>query len=523
MPTDEKKQPNESILQVQAPKRQGTWYFVTNQLNLMYMLAAGMIMPPKGFGKKYYEDSLNVVPGWIPLFAGTVPRRMLDTVVKENANLRPVIVALDLSSLKGPARAVSMNGKIRDIQLPEDLTALHSSILVPAPLPTTFIESICFSSKEDKTASEQDATDYANVPLGHFKRGIQKRLFGRAGRMDWPIQQNFSEKQNVSMDTFLAAGGMMAMLLNCGNMGDFATLACQTAFDGVSGDGNSILDGTVVQGLGYWMRYGIGPTSKTMSNDLYWGIVNQIVQLDMGMGYQLPFKEAVLDFLNKFKEKSDPKYREVLSELISDLSELEQFGAKNATELLESHPREVRRAFILFFLRNRCADLIDFSHPLLTERDYIAAALLFAAREKWIGLPLHMRGQPGLDQAVSHRMAAMAHQVTKTDMNLGPPPPRCLPLRELLSPGPEGWTKMQADAALCLTRDMKWPCISTRIRIGRGEYAFTVDAGGINIYFPGEIRAVDTEIEKEKFFKLMADKRFIDQKNEKKARKFLPN
>ena len=53
--------------------------------------------------------------------------------------------------------------------------------------------------------------------------------------------------------------------------------------------------------------------------------------------------------------------------------------------------------------------------------------------------------------------------------------------------------------------------------------AETVDAGGINIYFPGEIRAVDTEIEKEKFFKLMADKRFIDQKNEKKARKFLPN
>ena len=82
---------------------------------------------------------------------------------------------------------------------------------------------------------------------------------------------------------------------------------------------------------------------------------------------------------------------------------------------------------------------------------------------------------------------------------------------------------MQADAALCLTRDMKWPCISTRIRIGRGEYTFTVDAGGINIYFPGEIRAVDTEIEKEKFFKLMADKRFIDQKTEKKARKFLPN
>ena len=523
MQTDEKKEAYESIFQVQAPERQSTWYFVTNQLNLMYMLAAGMIMPPRGFGKKYYEDSLNVVPGWIPLFAGTVPKRVLDTVVKESTNLRPVIVALDLSSLKGRARAVSMNGKIRDIQLPEDLTSLHSSIFVPAPLPTSFIESICFSSKEDKTASEQDATDYANVPLGHFKRGVQKRLFGRAGQVYWSIQENFSEKLNVSMDSFLAAGGMVAMLLNCGNMGDFATLACQIAFDGLSGDGNSILDGTVVQGLDYWMRHGIEPTSNTMSNDLYWGIVNQIVQVDMSAESQLTFKDVLLDFLKEFKEKSDIKYREALFELISDLSALDQFSAKNTTELLESHPREVRRALILFFLRNRCADLIDFSHPLLTEHDYIAAALLFAAREKWIGMPLHMRDHPGLDQAVSHRMAAMAHRVLKTDMNLGSPPPRCLPLRELLTPGPKGWTKMQEDTALCLARDMKWPCISTRIRIGRGEYTFTVDAGGINIYFPGEIRAVGTEIEKEQFFKMMADKRFIDRKNEKQARKILTN
>jgi len=523
MQTDEKKVPYESIFQVQAPEKQDTWYFVTNQLNLMYMLAAGMIMPPRGFGKKYYEDSLNVAPGWIPLFSGTVPRQVLDTVVKESTNLRPVIVALDLSSLKGRARAVSMNGKIRDIQMPEDLTVLHSSIFVPAPLPTAFIESICFSSKEDKTASEQDATDYANVPLSHFKRGIQKRLFGRPGQVNWPIQENFPEKLNVSMDNFLVAGGMMAMLLNCGNMGDFATLACQTAFDGVSGEGNSILDGTVVQDLDYWMRYDIGPTSKTMSNELYWGIVNQIVQVDMGVESQLTFKDVVLDFLKKFKEKSDVEYREALSELISDLSALDQFSAKNTTELLESHPREIRRALILFFLRNRCADLIDFSHPLLTERDYIAAALLFAAREKWIGLPLHMRDHPGLDQAVSHRMAAMAHRVLKTDMNLGPPPPRCFPLRELLTPGPKGWTKKQADAALCLARDMKWPCISTRIRIGRGEYTFTVDAGGINIYFPGEIGAVATEIEKKIFFKMMSEKRFIDRKNEKKARKILTN
>ena len=523
MQTDEKIKPNESILQVQAPKRQGTWYFVTNQLNLMYMLAAGMIMPPKGFGKKYYEDSLNVVPGWIPLFAGAVPKRVLDAVVKESTNLRPVMVALDLASLKGRARAVSINGKIRDIQLPEDLTSLHSSILVPAPLPTSFIESICFSSKEDKTTAEQDAKDYANVPLSNFKRSIQKRLFRQTSQVDLFNQVNFSEKLNVSMDNFLAAGGMMAMLLNCGNMGDYSTIACKRAFDGVSGEGNSILDGTVVQGLDFWMRNTIGPTPTSMSNDFFWGVVNQIVQVDMGMESQFRLKDIVLEYIKNYKEKTDVKYQEALSELISDLSALDQFGAKNTTELLESHPRAVRRALILFFLRNRCAELIDFSHPLLTELDYIAAALLFAAREKWIGLPLEIREHPGLDQAVSHRMAAMAHKVLKTDMNLGPPPPRCIPLRELLAPDPKGWTKRQADAALCLAQGMKWPCINTRIRIGKGEYNLTVDAGGINIYFPGEIKAVDTEIETEKFYKMMAEIRFIDYKNERKARKILSN
>jgi len=481
----------------------------------------GILSLTSRFKKKYYEDSLNLIPGWIPFFVGTIPKRMLDIVVKESTNLKPVIVAVNLSSIEGQAKAVLIDGTIRDIQLPEDLTALHSSIFFPAPLPTAFIESIYFSSKEDKKTCEQDASDYANVPLVHFKRGIQKRLFGRAGQQNLTIKGEFSEKQNISMDKFLAAGGMMAMLMHCGNMGNFATRACQCAFDGFSGDSDSILDGTVVQGLDYWMQNDTEPTFKSLSNDLYWGIVNQIVQTDIDMESQLTFKDVVLDFLNKFKERLDAEHRETLSDLISDLSGLDQFSAKNANELLKTHPHEVRRSLILFFLRKRCADLIDFSHPLLTERDYIAAALLFAAREKWIGLPLHLRDQVELDQAVSHRMAALAHQELKTDINLGPPPPRCLPLRELLTFGSKGWTKKQADAALCLSREMKWPCVSTRIRIGKGEYTFSIDAGGVNIYFPGEVRAVNTEIEQESFFKMMADIRFIDKKYEKKARKFL--
>ena len=50
------------------------WLLVSNHLNLLYMLAAGLVMPPMGFGKKYYQDTLAAYPGWIPLFANDVTK-----------------------------------------------------------------------------------------------------------------------------------------------------------------------------------------------------------------------------------------------------------------------------------------------------------------------------------------------------------------------------------------------------------------------------------------------------------------
>ena len=50
-------------------------YLVTNHLNLMYMLSAGLVMPPSGFGEKYYSDTLERFPGWIPLLSTRCPER----------------------------------------------------------------------------------------------------------------------------------------------------------------------------------------------------------------------------------------------------------------------------------------------------------------------------------------------------------------------------------------------------------------------------------------------------------------
>ncbi len=523
MTTDEKNQGSDLLFDHPAPKPKNIWYFATNQLNLMYMLAAGLIMPPKAFGKKYYEDCLNFIPGWIPFFAGAVPKKLVEMGLKETQVLRPVVVAMNLSLLKGSARGISTNGKIRDILLPDELTDAHDVICIPAPLPTAFIESISFLSREDKTSCEKDAREYGNVPLDTFKRGIDKRLSGKPGFIGgWNQQKHFSDHSNVSMDTFLAVGGITAMLLNFGNMSNLATLACQTAFDGPSVANTSLWEDSVIQGLEEWISTGAAQTSGNGLNSLYWEVLNQIILAGMDPDTHAAYEDEILNLLSRRKDASDLESREMLSNLVTDLSALIQFGEKNATELFTSHTGEFERALILFFLRDRCADLIEFNHPLLTERDYLAAALLFSAREKWIGLPLSLRDQPGLDHAVSFRMAAMAHRLLKTGIDLGPLPPRCKPLRELLLPeGAKGWNRNQADAALSLARDMNWDCISTRIRLGKGEYALTVESGGITIVLPGEVRAVETDVDIAKFFALMAEKRVIEIKSESKARKIL--
>ena len=207
-----------------------------------------------GFREKIYEDSLSTVPGWIPLFAGTVPKKVIDRVVKEADTLRPVIVALNLSSIEGQGRSVSVSNRVKDIRLPDELTAVHSNIFIPAPLPTSFIECVHFSSNEDKKGCEQDAKDYANVPLRKFKRCIKSNFWASEDQLELSPQEYFSGNQNVSMDKFLAVGGMLAMLLNCGDLGELAIRACQSAFEGTSTDKDFDWGNTVVQGVGDWIR-----------------------------------------------------------------------------------------------------------------------------------------------------------------------------------------------------------------------------------------------------------------------------
>ena len=115
-------------------------------------------------------------------------------------------------------------------------------------------------------------------------------------------------------------------------------------------------------------------------------------------------------------------------------------------------------------------------------------------------------------------MARMSHRIAGTGLDLGEPPARVRPLRELLGDG-SVWRAGERTAALELAKSQKWDCVHTRINLGPGEYRLTVKGGSTVIELPGEPR-IEPEVERGRFLELLAETR-LDPGAEGKARKKL--
>ena len=204
-------------------------FLVTNYPNMMYMLAAGLIMPPAGFGGKHYRDPLASFPGWIPLFVRKVPEAALRLATEEARHLKPVVAAVRLNGLSGTVRAIGAGG-VREIRFPDEFDRTGSALLIPAPLPVSCIETLLFPSPDERKAFADAALDFGNVPVQAFKRGTRKLLFARTSDDHWPPAQAVRER-DVPLRVPLAAGGVMAMLLRVACKGELAIHACRQAFD----------------------------------------------------------------------------------------------------------------------------------------------------------------------------------------------------------------------------------------------------------------------------------------------------
>ena len=501
---------------------------VTNHLNLMYMLAAGLVMPPAGFGEKYYQDTLECFPGWIPLFVDQVPGTAIKSSIQEVGHLKPVIVQIGLTGLSGRVAAVGQGG-LRELQFPHEVDGTEWVLLVPAPLPTSWIKSIFFQSRDERLACERSAKDFGNVPLEDFRRdATRKALFTKAANAEWPPREGPGER-SVPLERPLAAGAVAAMLFLFGNLGDQALRACRSAFVPV-GAPPAPADGAILAGLGPWMREGAVPlpaspdpeTDRTSLQNayqgaLFWGAVEQLAKWREAGQAKNP-ESVLLDYLAGTSAIRDPRAQAGVRKLQDTLQSLSGIGDATASELFARHNTPLAHAMTLFFLCRDCVDLSDYQNDQLGEMDWLAAAILFGVRDGWLNLPLQLRGPRDLSVAVSHRMAQKAHRIAGTQLNLGRVPAMPTPLRELLGDG-ANWRARERAAALELARLYKWNCVRTRINLSPGEYKLAVKHGSTYIELPGTPK-IAPEIERDQFISQLANTR-LDGQTETKIRRML--
>ena len=503
--------------QIQAPD---SGLLATNHLNLFYMLSAGLLLPPSGFGGKHYQDTLGSFPGWIPLFLGKPSLQAISHSTAEARHLKPVLIEVSLTGLSGRVLACREDGTA-EVDFPGRLNGSVDLLLVPAPLPTSRIKSIVYPSADGRRACEADAGDYGNVPVKDFKARSSKPLFTRGGDTPWPPLGDPVERA-APVQMPLAAGGAMAMLQHFGNLGDLAVESCRSAFDPDESSeprSDNILEGTGLDGVREWMTTGYPPCSRpdggvakypdACRSYVLWGAVEKLLEWRC-QGRVGDAEEVVLRWLAEAQSTVDSRLQAGIGTLSADLASLRGLASATTSELFERHPTPMARAMTLFFLRSDCADLLEFEHDALREPDWLMAAVLFGVRDGWLGLPHRLRAVPGLAEAVSHRMASMAHRMAGTELSLGESSPRIRTLRELLM------LDQNSSAALDLARRLKWDCIRTRISLGRGKYQLVVAGGSAHVDMAGEPK-VDSRVDPARFLRYLAESR-LDPKVESKVR-----
>ncbi len=547
--------------------RSEPWYLVTNQLNLMYLLAMGLVTGPKGFDSKYYADTLAWAPGWIPLFADRIPPTALAQVTAEAEHLLPVIASVDLSTLRGPIQAVDPQGQLRALHWPEEAQGDETLLLIPAPLPIGWLQAILFASKEQKALIREQAADYANVPLGAYKQRVNARLFSAASRSvsplvltpmlasasapapasplvsvtpltrastptspstraspsattpPWPIDAQSLPDCDQPLHHVAAVGAAQGMLVGLGNRGDALVSAGRQLADPEETAAHASED-PLLRALLAWAARDQHSGANTDVHGrilarLLSAIVDAKTQADeapAGKGCPPDIQQVILDRLEAERTTlAELKWQEALKRLIADLKGCLGLGDATLSELFQRHQKPFSRGLLLFFLRQRCQELLEltarFDPPLLTDQDLVVAAALFGARGGWLELPASVKELPGLSLALTHRMAALAHRQRATGLDLGPAPARVEPLRELLTTagGAGAWSKRQQQGALTLARGMGWQeVLKTRISLGKGDYRLQVAGNGVQLLLDGEVKAVTVDVDQAQLLDLLA-------------------
>lgn len=490
-----------------------TWHLATNHQNMLYMLAAGMVMTPAGFQGKYYSDPLQAFSDRIPLFRDTnrtkvyIPADALQQAISERKHLLPCIASFDLSGLAGPAFRLKRDGGFRTVEstsarkFPTDIAHV-----LPAPLPINLLRSITLRSSEDRQIFETAARDVANVDLPDSMVKVDESLFLTDSGITWPPlprQTEFSEtdtflnRNNTQPQWGQAIGGLLAMLYHAANGSELGLAAFRLATGTADNNDHEALQrNPVLREFHAWLNGGgVGDQADDLAR-IYWSVVDALIHAPSHESQEIPI-DTVLACLEGVQEKlQQQKFKDALGQLIADMRGCLGLGSETITGLFERHQSSLSKSLLLFCLREHSMDLLEFSHPMLGSAGYILACILFGVRDGWLRLPRELR-DPALSDYVSYRMANHEHQKRKSQLTFTAPPPPPVPLRACFSISSQ-WSSKQQEMALMLADKCGWnDCIQTHITPRTGDILDDIECSASQIKVKGRVsvtEAVDSTL-----------------------------
>jgi hypothetical protein len=482
------------------------WHLVTNHQNMLFMLAAGMVMCPEGFRGKHYSDPLSVYPGWIPLFREKtkIPADVLNQATIERKHLLPCIASFDLNGLSGPVRMLSRDGRIRDVASPSARKRKDEmAILIRAPLPLTLLRSIKFCSSEDLQAFESSAGDVSNVDLSSHRVEVAEPVFSTDAEVAWPAEQPQKQLLEDSGDDFpafgQALGGVLAMLYHIANRSGLglATFRLATGAASENSDELTKIDPILAE-LPNWLDGRQISEQADVRTRLFWGVVQSLLTAQTQKRPQAPVDLALAYLDSQLDQLPETESRSRLARLIAGIRGSLSLGGGTITELLERQKGSLSRPLLLFCLREHCTDLLEFSHPLLSDAEYLLTGILFGVRDSWLRLPEGLR-DPNISAYVAYRMADAEHRKQIDNLFLDTPP-RPKPLREFFASSNGEWSSKQKEIALELASNSNWlSCIQTRITLEEGDFPVSFERKGLQLLLPGRVATVTEEVDKAKF------------------------
>lgn len=479
-----------------------SWLLATNHLNLLYMLAAGLVIGPAGFMGKHYRDPSSGLTGLIPVFREGVPELAIQQAVSEQKHLRPCIAELDLDGISGRVHLITRDGEVSIGTLPSNIGSEIGALLMCAPLPITLVKRLLFRSPADRKEFEASARNFANIEVTDLSIEVAEQYFSSVQPVPWPLPEPSDDTAQGAIDQpparGEAVGGGLAMLYQLANRSDF----CCAVYRMASGAGDAgVCDvggrDPVLSELVSWFESGAPRPESSVQAQLFWGAVQVLVEARLRGSSEKPV-DIVLGFLDgQLPDLQEAGYRSRLERLISDMRSTFGLGGGTISQLFDRHKGTLSRPLLLFCLRDRCVDLLEFSHQDLSDQELVLAAILFGVRDGWIGLPVELRSVKGLSRFVEHRMFLAECSQRGTRLSLNPAPPRPIPLRELLRTGEGTWNEERKASLAKLASRLGWhDCITSRIRLPQGQYRLNISSDGIEVVVRGDVGPPTVEIDK---------------------------